>query len=67
MKVCKKNHPPEKKRGGDDLKQTGLKERVGAFDNWHWLNVFILVIIRSGDVRDVTVCFTVVVANWIMQ
>lgn len=31
MKVCKKNHPPEK--GGDDLKQTGLKERVGAFDN----------------------------------
>lgn len=32
MKVCKKNHPPEKK-GGDDLKQTGLKERVGAFDN----------------------------------
>lgn len=32
MKVCKKITPPEKK-GGDDLKQTGLKERVGAFDN----------------------------------
>mgnify|MGYP007132809852 CR=1 FL=1 len=32
MKVCKKKIiPPEK--GGDDLKQTGLKERVGAFDN----------------------------------
>lgn len=30
MKVCKKNHPLKR---GDDLKQTGLKERVGAFDN----------------------------------
>lgn len=32
MKVCKKKSSPLKKRG-DDLKQTGLKERVGAFDN----------------------------------
>ena len=31
MKVCKKILPL--KRGRDDLKQTGLKERVGAFDN----------------------------------
>lgn len=30
MKVCKKIIPPFQ---GDDLKQTGLKERVGAFDN----------------------------------
>lgn len=33
MKVCKKKIIPPEKRGGDDLKQTGLKERVGAFDN----------------------------------
>jgi hypothetical protein len=32
MKVCKKKIIPLK-GGGDDLKQTGLKERVGAFDN----------------------------------
>jgi hypothetical protein len=30
MKVCKKIIPLKR---GDDLKQTGLKERVGAFDN----------------------------------
>lgn len=31
MKVCKKKIIPLKR--GDDLKQTGLKERVSAFDN----------------------------------
>lgn len=31
MKVCKKKIIPPFQ--GDDLKQTGLKERVGAFDN----------------------------------
>lgn len=32
MKVCKKKKIIPLKRG-DNLKQTGLKERVGAFDN----------------------------------